>query len=271
MSHAASLRCLALCLALLPSLHTPASPRAVQAFNTYEASPFVIAGHQGLVPELVDQLNQLLAGHYRLRLRNLPRARLLQQYMRPPERFDGVVMLLSPAFINDTQQRAYLWSKPLFDDYNVLVMRAEQAPATLDTGWFNGKRLLTVRGQRLPLLDDLVASGRLSREDFNSELQTLQMVAAGRGDFTHMNHQMFQHLSRANGLDQSLVAVPLPDGAGHFTRHILIGRQAGELLGPLNAAIDALHCLPEWRRTASTYGFSALPCQAAKNLSPAPD
>lgn len=259
MSHAATFRGLALLLALV-SFHLLAAPKSVQAFNTYEASPFLIGAKQGLVPELVEQLNQLLDEQYRLRLRNLPRARLLQQYLDEPTRFDGVVMLLSPWFVDDVERRTYLWSKPLFADYNVLVLRAAEAPAVLDDRWLAGKRLLSVRGQRLPLLDELVAGGQLSRENFNSELQTLQMVAAGRGDFTHMNHLMFQHLSRKTGLNEQLVAMPVPGGAGHFTRHILVGQRAEHLLAPLNAAIDALHCRPQWREMASSYGFAALPC-----------
>ena len=266
MSHAATFRGLALLLALA-ACHAVAAPKSVQAFNTYEASPFLIADKQGLVPELVEQLNQLLNEQYRLRLRNLPRARLLQQYLDEPAHFDGVVMLLSPAFVNDRGRRTYLWSKPLFEDYNVLVLRAAEAPALLDDHWLAGKRLLTVRGQRLPLLDELVASGQLRRENFNSELQTLQMVAAGRGDFTHMNHLMFQHLSRQYGLDKQLKAFALPGDAGHFSRHILIGQQARELLEPLNAAIDALQCQPRWHETATHYGFAALPC----TLNPEPE
>ncbi|WP_043311385.1 ABC transporter substrate-binding protein [Pseudomonas sp. ML96] len=268
MSHPVLLRCLPLVLAILALPCVAASPKSVQAFNTYETSPFLIAAQRGLVPELVEQLNTLLAEQYHIELRNLPRARLLQQYLSQPERFDGLVMLLNPSFIDDAEQQTYLWSKPLFDDYNVLVLRTGQAPAELDEGWLHGKRLLAVRGQRLPLLDELMTAGQLSREDFNSELQTLQMVAAGRGDFTHMNHLMFRHLVRKTGLDQRLVGIPVP-GVAHFQRHILVGRGAAELLAPLNAAIDALHCQPEWRRTATRYGFATMPCANADVLTPA--
>lgn len=268
MPHTAPL--LILLLALLPTTPAAAAAKPIRAFNTYEAAPFLIAGKQGLVPELVDYLNRLLVGRYRLQLRNLPRARLLQQHLREPAQFDGVVMLLSPGFVGDAQQRDYLWSKPLFQDHNVLVMRAEQAPAEADRAWLQGKRLLAVRGQRLRLLDELVKNGQLQREDFNSELQTLQMVAAGRGDLTFMNRLMYRHLSRKTGLGERLVAVPVPGGEAGFTRHILVGRHVGELLAPLNAAIDALHCEPEWRTTAARYGFAALPCQAANDLSRAP-
>ncbi|MDD0841339.1 substrate-binding periplasmic protein [Pseudomonas sp. Gutcm_11s] len=268
MSHFVSLRCLPLVLALLAPPCAQASPEPVQAFNTYETAPFLIDARRGLVPEMVGQLNQLLADQYHIELRNLPRARLLQQYLHQPARFEGLVMLLSPSFVDDAEQQTYLWSKPLLDDYNVLVLRAAQAPAQLDNDWLQGRRLLAVRGQRLPLLDELVASGQVSREDFNSELQTLQMVAAGRGDFTHMNHLMYRHLVRKTGLGERLIGIPVP-GVAHFQRRILVGRGAAELLAPLNAAIDALHCQPEWHRTATRYGFTALPCAQPDALTPA--
>ncbi|MNR67852.1 hypothetical protein D3C85_1920670 [compost metagenome] len=56
------------------------------------------------------------------------------------------------------------------------------------------------------------------------------------------------------------MAIPVP-GLEHFQRHILVGKGTRELLGPLNAAIDALHCLPAWRQAAVAYGFVAMPCR----------
>lgn len=264
------LRCLPLMPAFFVLAPVTASPKPVQAFNTYETSPFLTSDNKGLVPELIKQLNGLLAGQYRLELRNLPRARLLQQHLRQPKDFDGVAMLINPRFVNDVEQQSYLWSKPLFDDYNVLVLQARQAPSELKEDWLQGKRLLAVRGQRLPGIDELVATGRLQREDFNSEMQTLQMVTAGRGDFAFMNHLMFQHLAREAGVSDQLVGVPVP-GAAHFQRHILVGKGASDLLEPLNAAIDMLHCLPEWRKTAAEYGFATMPCRTSSELIPAPN
>ena len=255
------LRCSTLLLVALLLPSAGASPRQVQAFNTYETSPYLNDDGQGLVPALVAHLNRVLQGQLHLQLRNLPRARLLQSQLKQPDGFDGIALLLHPTFIGDDKRNTYLWSKPLFDDYNVLVLPVDTVPTEMTQAWMKGKRLIAVRGQRLQLLDPLVAAGHLSRSDFNSEQQTIQMIAAGRGDFTQMNRLMFQHLAHELGLGDRLVAIPEP-GVVHFQRHILVGKAAGDLLALLNAAIDALHCLPEWRQTAAHYGFAAMPCRS---------
>lgn len=250
-------------LALLPLW--AAAQRRVEAFNTYEAAPFLLKqGQAGLAPDLVRLLNRQLGAHFQLELFNVPRQRLIRIHLDPIPRFAGTVLFLAPAFIGDADRQLYLWSEPLFEDRNILALPRTKAPAVLDTEWLKGRHMVGVRGQRYAVLDPLLADGRLKLIEVSDERSALKMVLLARADFTQMNQLMFHQLVRELGLQDDLVAVPEP-GGGAFQRRILVGRGAPELLAPLNEAIAALHCEPEWLQLAQAHGFTAPPCKKPKS------
>lgn len=245
---------------LLGSAWAQPDERRVPAFNTYEARPFLVPkSRAGLAPELVKLLNRHLPDRVQLELHNVPRQRLLSFHLSPPEQFAGLALFLAPAFVGDAQQQLYLWSDVLFEDRNVVVLPRQQAPGRLELGWFRGKLMVGVRGQRYSVFDPLLADGRLQRKEVSDERSALKMVLLERADFTQMNQLMFRDLVRELGLQEQLVGLPEP-GGGAFKRRILVGRAAADLLPWLNQAIARLHCDSEWRRLAEQHGFAAQAC-----------
>lgn len=252
-----------LALALLLPLPARAQPpKVVAAFNTYESAPFLVGYDSGLAPDLVRHLNRMLAGRLELKLTSLPRQRLLKLHLERPESFEGVALLLAPQFVGDAGMQTYQWSEPLFIDYNVVIATADRMLTAMTLDWAAGKRMATVRGQRYVVFDPLLANGRVMRIETNDERTALTLVAVGRADFAQMNHLMFEHLARDLKVGGSLAGLPEP-GAPHFQRRLLIGRGAPELVKPLNEAIAALHCDPDWRQVAAHYGFAPLACRSA--------
>lgn len=262
-------------LSMLLALQWPtpcaADTKVVAAFNTYEAAPFLVGYDSGLAPELVRHLNRVLGGRVELKLTSLPRQRLLKLHLERPEHFDGVALLLAPQFVGDANMQTHLWSEPLFIDYNVVIAAADRMLTAMSVEWATGKRMATVRGQRYVVFDPLLADGRVTRIETNDERTALTLVAVGRADFAQMNHLMFEHLARHLKVGGSLAGLPEP-GAPHFQRRLLIGRGAPELVKPLNDAIAALHCDPDWRQVAAHYGFAPLACRSvpAGPLNPPP-
>lgn len=239
-----------------------AAPRPVMVYNTYDAPPFRQSDGGGLAAELVQLLNQRLGDRFQLELQHVPRQRLLKIHLDPPERFQGLALFLAPPFVGDDAQQLYLWSEPLFEDRNLLVLPRDRAPAEAPgLDWLNGKLMVSVRGQRYAVLDPLLAQGRLRRIEVADERSALKTLLA-QADFTQMNQLMFYQLSGEMGLRQRLLGVPEP-GSGSFQRRVLVGRGAPELLMPLNEAIATLPCEARWRELAALHGFVAGACKAA--------
>lgn len=236
-----------------------AQGRVVEAYNTYEGPPFVLPERQGLAAALVRVLNDQLRPRYHFELNHLPRQRLLKIHLDPPERFDGVALFLAPAFVGDAEQQRFLWSDPLFEDRNLLVLPRDRQPAELGLDWLQSKTMVSVRGQRYAVLDPLLSEGRLKRIDVIDERSALKMVLLARADFTQMNQLMYHHLTQDLGLQDRLIGLPEP-GGGSFHRRILVGKAGADLLAPLNQAIAALPCDAQWQRLARRYGFQLAPC-----------
>lgn len=252
-----------LVLALAPPLLTAQPARAaeqlVDAYNTYLSPPFLTPEGGGLAAELVERLNAQLRGQYRLRLHHIPRQRLMLAEMRDPARFEGVGLLLSPAFVKEDRQPRFLWSEPIFHDYNVLVFAGPTPPHLASAADLAGLRFGAIIGYRYLYLEQLLAAGRIRRQDTGAERLNLRKVALGRVDFTQMNRLLYGAIEGEAEFAGKLAAVPEP-GAPPFARRLFVGPHRAALLARLNAALAALPCDPNWRASAARHGIDLPGC-----------
>lgn len=251
-------------LTLAPLLCAPlacAEGRQVNAYNTYLYPPFVNEDGSGIAADLVARLNAHLAG-YTLVLRNVPRRRLMMLDTREQAKFDGVVLLLAPAFINDEKQPRFLWSDPVFEDYNVLVFAGTATPPVASAADLKGKRLGAILGNRYLYMEDLVQAGSIVREDTTGERLNLRKVVGGRVDFTQMNRLLYGHMAAEPEFRGKLAAIAEP-GMPPFIRRLFVGPHQSALLGKLNVALAALPCDQQWRATAHRHRI-VLPACAAR-------
>lgn len=238
--------------------------RTVMVFNTYQVPPFLINDTQGIAPLLVRFLNAQLQGRYRFVLQNLPRERLRVGYLSQGRSFNGVVILLAPTFVDDADMTRYLWTRPLFADYNVLAFRRSDALVVRSLQDLKGKTFAMVRGNRYAGLDEMVDTGQLRVEITSSELSNLHMVAVRRADFTQMSSLSFLYLSARQELQGTgLMAIPRPDSPV-FQRRIMVGRGDPLLFGRINAALAQLPCDSAWQRLQKDIGFEDTSCKEAR-------
>lgn len=245
-------RALGLMPALLSVLLAQAACAAeinLTAINTYRYPPFMYPDGSGTCQELVKHLNQRLAGRYHFDLQHLPRMRLLRVHLDQPTHFDAVGLLLAPNFIDDDSRARYLWSTPVFEDFNVLVFRGPQAPDVRLLSDLRGKRYGGIRGYRHVGLESMLADGVILLEPANDELSNLRKLLAGRVDFTQMNHFQFRQMTANPEFMGKLSSVRTP-GPSVFSRHLFVARDRPELLAAINEALATLPCNPEWRAMA---------------------
>lgn len=255
-----SLTLLAVLLALLGGVRPGwCAEQQLDAYNTYLSPPFLNPDGSGIAADLVARLNAHLEGAYRLRLRHVPRQRLMLAGMRNPAGFDGVGLLLTPAFVNDDTRPRFLWSEPVFYDYNVLVFAAAAVPQLESVDDLRGLRFGAIIGYRYLNLERLLADGCLRRQDTGAERLNLRKVALGRVDFTQMNRLLYSTIESEPEFAGKLAAIPEP-GAPPFARRLFVGPHRKELLARLNAALAALPCDQPWRASAARHHIALAPC-----------
>lgn len=250
------------CVLLGWLLAAPAWGATYTAYNTYLYPPFVHADGSGLARDMVALLNRHM-GEDRFVLANVPRARFLVMASQAGRDFDGIALFLVPRFVEGRLPPGrYLWSAPIFRDFNVLVFRATHQPSGPLPGALHGWRFGAVRGNTYTYVDPLVARGAVQRDEGADELGNLRKLAAGRIDFTQLNQMNFRQLNSDVQDLQGLVAVMEPGSM--FQRHILLSRHAPEALRARLAAVLAR--LPqdrEWQQLAARYGVQ-LPAAAPR-------
>ncbi|KQV87161.1 hypothetical protein ASD15_28380 [Massilia sp. Root351] len=231
----------------------------LDAYNTYLSPPFLNPDGSGIAADLVARLNVHLAGAYRLRLRHVPRQRLMLASMRNPASFDGVGLLLSPGFVNEDRNPRFLWSEPVFYDHNVLIFAASSTPQLESVEDLRGLRFGAIIGYRYLNLERLVEDGGLQRQDTGAERLNLRKVALGRVDFTQMNRLLYGAIEGEAEFAGKLAAIPEP-GAPPFARRLFVGPHQKALLLRLNAALASLPCDALWRASTARHQITLAPC-----------
>ena len=238
----------------VPAQAQPALAPLVTAFNTYAQAPFVEDGGGGLATDCVAYLNQKLAGVYRLQLETVPRSRLMRMELAEPVGFDGIVLFLNPRFVDDPEQRNFLWTDGMFSDANVLIFRGPKAPPVYQLNDLAGMRFGGSLDARYKGLDDLVSNHAITRLDSSSLNDSLKQVAAGRVDFTQTNAMAFRALTGASAPGVGFVSVPMP-GEDAFMRHILIGKRNADLAARLVRIVKAMPADPQWKTIVQRYAL----------------
>lgn len=228
-----------------------AAPREVAAFNTYLGGPYRVDAQHGLAQSLVERLNRKLGPALHINLNHMPRIRVDAAELSKGARFDGLLLFVNPRFVGDAAQTRFLWSKPLFFDCNLVISRAAAPLEYGGPATFGGRRFGGVRGYRYPLIDDLVRSGALQREDSQDELSGLRKLARERIDLTVMPYSVFSYLATDSALAAQLHVARKPYEC--FARHILVGKSNPALLAALNLAIDGLAADQEWLRAMAYF------------------
>lgn len=144
------------------------------------APPLVIRDG-GVIGGFVPELFGIIADEAGLSLRFefLPRLRMDQGILS----LGDARCYLSPQWVAPQFRDAMTWSLQLFSVADMLLVSTRQAPSAFPGVDALTGVVATVLGYKYPAFDGAFASGRLVREDVNSEEQVIRKVAAGRNAF----------------------------------------------------------------------------------------
>jgi polar amino acid transport system substrate-binding protein len=239
----------------------------VAAFNTYQVPPFGLESNPSLARVLVDQLNEHLRPDYTISVEDVSRMRLTMTELRRGDAFDGLALFLHPVFVSDAARTKYTWSHPVLIDCNVLISNTAHPIDDDFATSLIGRTIGGIPGYHYLGIDELVAAGKVKREDSHDELTNLRKIAAGHIDAAIMPYSIYgttiQRFPDAGRLSISRK----PHSC--FSRYILVGKgRSPKFVSALNNAIDTVTASPQWQATLQQIGFDTSRIDAWAKLVP---
>ena len=155
----------------------------VTVFTYNDRPPFIVdkAGQDGLEYRLVQWMNRPGAPfHFTLKVVTGPEAKA----MVAGKDLKGVLMGVSKAWFSEEVRDTWLWTPPILWDKNLVISlggaKVDYAgPASLEGHHFAG-----VKGFVYPGIMEAIKAGKITREDADSEIASLNLVANHQADVT---------------------------------------------------------------------------------------
>lgn len=233
--------------AMLAGAHARAE--VVTVYTSANFAPLMLADGRGVYPDLVAWLNRQSLGGFTFRLQYMPRKRL--QVKLEDGSLDGIVIGLMPDWVDDVQQKKYLWTVPFASDRYALVSSAARPMNPAQPHSLAGRSLGVTMGYVYPGLDDWFSRARLQRSGAISDERSIEKLLRGRVDAVIVAESMARYFIRTQKLDKKLRVFPMPGPATE--RRFLVQRRDAALYELLVPAIRKLKADPDWTRTLARY------------------
>lgn len=241
-------------LATLITGHAALATEIVPAYNTYLAVPFVV-GDGGLAQETVAYLNNKLKGKYQFQLNQVSRDTLNKTVLKDPD-FKGIVLFLSPFFVDDSTKVKYHWSPELLSDSNAVISLKSRKLEYTGPEALAGLKFGGIKGNRYAGLEEHFGKD-IQREDVLEELSNIKKVAAGKIDVTIMARSTYRFLMKQMGAEAAASSNLYTSSHPHFAfeRHIFLSKGDAALAKEIDDVVAASKNDPAWRALLSKYGL----------------
>jgi polar amino acid transport system substrate-binding protein len=239
----------------MSALALPAAlAETLPAYNSYQAVPFVVEGG-GLAADLVAYINEKLKGKYTFQLNNVPRDKLNQILDKDPA-FKGVVLLLNPMFVGDTDKKKYHWSPAVMADANAVISLNSKKLEYADTDSLKGLKFAGVTGNKYTGFEERFGKD-IARENASEELSNLRKVASGKADVTIMPMLTYRYLLKQLGEQSPVRSTLYLSSKPHarFERFLFSAAGDTALAAELDNVVAGMKADPGWKRIAAKYGL----------------
>jgi polar amino acid transport system substrate-binding protein len=198
----------------------------VTVFTYNDRPPFVVnkAKQDGLEYRLVQWLNtQGKAYHFTLKVVTGPEAKA----MVASQDLKGVLIGVSPAWFSEQVRNTWLWTPPVLWDRNVVTSLTPTKVEYTNPSALEGHTLAGVKGFVYPGIMEAVKAGKIKRTDTDSEIASLEMVAAHKVDFTIVSEWTLLYAQLRLFMDGDFYMAAKPFQA--FERKVLVPPAMKEL------------------------------------------
>lgn len=241
---------IALALSLAP-WGTCRAAEIIEAWSYYLAPPFKLPGpgETGLSQDLVSYLNRALKGRYEIRLVHLPRPRLDMML----ENEQRALVLFAPSVLYGTVKGdRYLWSRPIFEDRQELISRADKPFQFEDPASLRGVQVAGLRGHVYPVIGREVESGLIDLKRYNTESALFGMLLEGRIDVITAPNSTYRYLVAQDPTLGPKLALSRK-GLGPFTRHLMFMRGMQRERDDFDAVLRRMPGDPQWLEVLRRY------------------
>ncbi len=205
--------------------------------------PFILdtSMNRGLYFDFSTYINARL-GYELLQTEYMPRKRLEADL--PTPRFNGLVIGVNPLWFHDPKEEKYYWTAPIMRDRDEVVSRQETRFE------YNGPESLIGKTVGLSLgyyyfgVDELVAKGKVTREDTDGELQNLQKLLRGRVDVIIISRSTLDYYMKHNNEHRSFYISGRPHDV--FDRRVLIPKHRKDIYDQIAPIVAKMDSDPLW-------------------------
>lgn len=221
----------------------------VPLYTYYSDPPFSVSWSASLTRKLADALTAKSEGAYRFKAVQLPRLRL--DKMIAADKWPGLVAWANPSWFDDEQKIRFAWSHPFMADADLVLSTKARPVEYEDAGKsLEGLRLGGVMGHRYADVQELIESGKLIRDDADSELQSVLKLKYGRVQVTFVQASSLAYLNQeVPDLDHWLYIAHRPRGT--YRRHLFASKSNQALIAFVDAALRQLGSDPFWQSVFS--------------------
>ncbi|MGL1863373.1 MAG: hypothetical protein OCC46_12685 [Pseudodesulfovibrio sp.] len=220
----------------------------VVVWSYYVYPPFVVEGNQGLLHDLIGQLNKDAHGKYEFHLHVMPRKRI---DMHLAANDPGIVLLVSPIWMHAQGKSEYQWTPGLFADKNGLLFNRQTKVDYAGPRSVHGLKMGGVFGRKYKGLEESVADGDIIREDTQDEELNVLKLSERRIDFMTAPESVLRYLVNRLGVEDLVYFSPTP--LNEYTRHILINNVPPAVEAFLMQWVTDLPSNPGWLAIKEKY------------------
>lgn len=243
-----------LILALLSSsLGWGAEPLTVYSYHN--KPPYILTAQGkdlskdgGLYHAFIEYLNGQ-QDQYHLKFEFMPRARL--NSLLEQDELQGMVIGVNPLWFNDRAQTRYLWSVPIMQDRDVVIVSAGSKLSYSKAQDLYGYKMALSRGLYYWGVTEGVKSGDIQLYETDSDEQNLGMVALGRVDGTILSELTAEYFFSHAFQKSKFKILETPHDA--FARMLLFPKNLLTQFNALQAAIKKSATDPAWQAQLKKY------------------
>lgn len=227
-----------------------ASTRLV-IYSYHSAPPFVLNADKetGLNYDLMRALSAQLSDRYQLDYQPITRSELNQRLATGQA---AIVLWANPAWFK-AAKKPYHWTQPIVSDREIFVSPITFQRTIKQLTDLAGSQLGTLEGYKYPGVDELIATGQLSRVDAKTDKENLTRLADGSVDHLVITRSSFLYYGRqAQFLGKMKISgQPYPS----YQRHLLLTHHYSNQLSDIEQALSVLNQQTQWQARLDLYGL----------------
>lgn len=235
--------------ALLLAAFQAASAERIPLYTYYNDPPLAAGNADSLTDRLAAWLSSQSNGRYEFVATQMPRRRLA--LLIKQAQWHGVVAWANPRWFGETEHPRQSWSNPYMVDANMVASLQSQPLEYLDDSSLSGQRVGSVQGFSYANTDNMIAAGKLLRDDSASELRNLMKLKQQRVHVAFLQASSFPYFRKHYpDLDQWIHVSARPRTV--FKRYFFTAPDQPELAAFLNHQVDALIADRQWQTLLGT-------------------